>query len=337
MSSAKKSLTAAPRSGFQKALARLKARFSTTGILTLTGDSAKIAEMLKFTEKDVGKFERAFFQIDIDESGEIDYDEFMEFLGEERSPYSDAVIALVDESGTGCLKFNEFFRVVCIYSMYTQTQILEFCFQTFDKDGSGTIDEAEFLDMVRVINNADPTFPGNFKTALEEFDGNADGLISFREFKQIHHTFPLVMFPAFQLQDKMHLHVCGSAFWVRVMKEREKERLRNEYIDTHGCEPPLSTMDRLKQLICCGGKKKVVSGGPKRRKKKKDKKQKRKKKKKRGTRSLRNKNIKTDKQKITRTRISKKEMLMELKPTGPKVRHSKFQSEAKVHPYNGDW
>merc|ERR1711934_809958 len=119
------------------------------------------------------------------------------------------------------------------------------------------------------------------------------------------------------------------------MKAREKERLRNEYIDTHGCEPPLSAAERLKQLICaCCGKKKTVSSGPKRRKTKKNKKQKRKKKKKRGSRALRNRGKNNmDKQKITR--LSKK-MLMESSPGGPKVRASKFRGEAKVHPYNPD-
>lgn len=335
--SAGTSLTKAPRSSWQKAMTKLKAYFSATGTLQLTGDSAKIAEFLQFTEKDVGKFERAFFQIDFDESGQIDYDELMKFLELDRSPFSDSVIALVDETGEGSLKFNEFFRVVCIYSMYTQTDILQFCFQTFDKDGSGTIDEEEFLDMTRVINNADPTFPGNFKTALEQFDGNADGLISFREFNLIHHAFPLVLYPAFKLQDAMHERVCGRQFWVDAMKAREKERIRNEYIDTHGCEPPLTAMERLKKVLCCGGKKNVVKGGRKRTKRKKDKKQKRKKKKKRG--SVR-KRKKVDKQKITRTRMSKKEMLMEMnnkKPTGPRVRASKFGNNTKVVPYNDEW
>lgn len=322
-------------SGLQRRLKKLKTYFSAPGALPLTGDAAKIAEFLQFTKKDVAKFERAYFEIDFDETGEIDYDEFMKFVECDRSPFSDAVIALVDEAGSGTLRFNEFFRVVCIYAMYTQEQIMEFCFQTFDKDGSGTIDEPEFLDMVRVVNNADPDFPGNFKTALEQFDGNADGLISFREFKQIHHHFPLVLYPAFKLQNAIHENVGGTSFWVKVMKFREKERLRNEYIATHGCEPPLTWKDRLKRLFVCGRKKKqTYSSGSKRTKKKKDKAQKRKKAKKRGSKAKNR--SKMDKQKLTRTRVSKKEMLMTLKPSGPKVRASTFRS-AKVAPHNSAW
>ena len=43
--------------------------------------------------------------------------------------------------------------------MYGKDDILRFAFDTFDKDGSGTIDEKEFMDMAYMINNANPTFP----------------------------------------------------------------------------------------------------------------------------------------------------------------------------------
>mgnify|MGYP003886487975 CR=1 FL=1 len=103
--------------------------------------------------------------------------------------------------------------------MYKEEDIYEFVFQTFDKDCSGNIDEEEFLDLARTVNNAEvcyafvlrttdaliygveaatsanwppeknnylqPLFPGNFKTALEQFDQNDDGLIDFVEFKQV--------------------------------------------------------------------------------------------------------------------------------------------------------
>ena len=72
------------------------------------------------------------------------------------------VIALVDEEGTGTLDFNSFFRIVCLYCYFSEEDILNFCFQTFDKDASGQIDEEEFLDLARTVNNAEPLFPGSF-------------------------------------------------------------------------------------------------------------------------------------------------------------------------------
>ena len=57
------------------------------------------------------------------------------------------------------------------------------------------------------VNAANPTFPGNFATALEEFDQNDDGLIDFDEFQIINQRYPLVLFPAFHLQDRMQVYL----------------------------------------------------------------------------------------------------------------------------------
>ena len=44
------------------------------------------------------------------------------------------------------------------------------CFNAFDKDASGAIDEDEFVALTQGVNAGMPTFSGNFKRALEEFD-----------------------------------------------------------------------------------------------------------------------------------------------------------------------
>jgi len=42
--------------------------------------------------------------------------------------------------------------------MYKEDDIYDFVFSTFDKDGSGEIDEEEFLDLARTVNNAEVQF-----------------------------------------------------------------------------------------------------------------------------------------------------------------------------------
>jgi Ca2+-binding EF-hand superfamily protein len=61
------------------------------------------------------------------------------------------------------------------------------------------------------VNNAAPAFPSNFKKALTEFDVNDDGLIDYGEFKEIDRKFPLVLFPAFRLQDVMQRNTLGTS------------------------------------------------------------------------------------------------------------------------------
>jgi len=65
--------------------------------LPLKGISAELAQHLLFTNRELNEFQLAFDQIDLDGSKELDYDEFLEMLEERRSPYTDALFALVDD------------------------------------------------------------------------------------------------------------------------------------------------------------------------------------------------------------------------------------------------
>ena len=89
-------------------------------------------------------------------------------------------------------------------------------------------------------------FPGNFQTALEEFDQNDDGLIDFDEFQFLNRTYPLVLFPAFQLQDRIQRCTLGSKGWVVIQKRVAKSKYLIEYMRLHGGElPPESFFSKL--------------------------------------------------------------------------------------------
>lgn len=240
----------------------------------LLGDAGKIAEYLEFSMRDVDRIKIVFDDIDIDQSGEIDYDELLTFTEEPRSPYTDALMNMVDPEGTGVLNFSMFFRLIAMYCIYTQEDILQFVFQTFDKDSSGTLDEEEFMDLARTVNNADPLFPGNFKTALERFDVNEDGMLDYREFKGINRDFPMVFYPAFRMQDKWHKLCNGEQFWVDVAVNIQRRKYIEEYMLSHnGQLPPPTFKERMRRLFCCCCRKanrKFEAGGERRKRRKKD-------------------------------------------------------------------
>lgn len=182
-----------------------------------------------------------FDKIDIDGSGNIDYDEFFEAVGENRSPFTDKLFALIDLDGSGTIEFDEYVRVMATYCMFTKDEILRFCFECFDVDKSGTIDEKEFIELCKCINNAAPSFPTNFKKALEEFDVNEDGLIDYGEFVAIDHRYPLVLFPALRLQDTMQKNSLGESTWLQVIENYEESKRIEEYKATHGGRAPPDT------------------------------------------------------------------------------------------------
>ena len=65
---------------------------------------------------------------------------------------------MIDIDGSGTIEFDEYVRVLTTYCMFTKDDILRFCFECFDVDGSGTIDE-KVHGAVQNVNNANQTFP----------------------------------------------------------------------------------------------------------------------------------------------------------------------------------
>jgi hypothetical protein len=73
-----------------------------TSRVVLTGPRAELAQHLVFTAKDLSQFQIVFDSIDLDETTTIDYDELLVFLEESRSPYTDALFAVVDQDQVCC-------------------------------------------------------------------------------------------------------------------------------------------------------------------------------------------------------------------------------------------
>lgn len=203
-----------------------------------------LARRLFLTPTHLRKLRAKFEAVDIDGSGSIDIDEFFEMIKEQRSPLTDALFALIDCDSTSSIDFDEFVRVICTYCMFTKEEILRFCFRYFDMDDSGSIDEKEYMTLARTVNNATPMFPANFQMALQQFDVNDDGLIDFQEFMEIDRRFPLVMFPAYRLQDRMQKATLGERSWLKIIETVNRHRKTAEYMATHnGQKPPVGCFE----------------------------------------------------------------------------------------------
>eukprot|EP00438_Fugacium_kawagutii_P028870 Skav207635 [mRNA] locus=scaffold1172:32876:36861:+ [translate_table: standard] len=68
--------------------------------------------------------------IDVDKSGAIDYEEFI-------------------QDGSGSIELKEFIVVLSRYTAAAKTEKLKFAFMMFDEDGSGLIDRRELVEMLR--------------------------------------------------------------------------------------------------------------------------------------------------------------------------------------------
>ena len=64
---------------------------------------------------------------------------------------------------------------------------------------------------------------------------------------EIDRRFPLVLFPAYRLQDRMQKETLGERTWLKVIETVNKQRKIAEYMATHnGQKPPMSCFES-----CC--------------------------------------------------------------------------------------
>ena len=92
---------------------------------------------------------------------------------------------------------------------------------------------------------ANPSFPGNFARAIREFDKNDDGLLDMSEFQEINRRYPLLLFPAFRVQDHFHRHTFGETGWMRIMENTAYKDFVEDYQSSHNGKKPRRNLKRI--------------------------------------------------------------------------------------------
>ncbi|KAJ8524631.1 hypothetical protein ON010_g16486 [Phytophthora cinnamomi] len=162
---------------------------------------------LKLTAKDLRVLYSRFSRYD-KESGTIDRSEFYTSIDEKHSEFGDAIFALIDEDNSGVLDFSEYVEALGKFCLLNKEDMLKFCFNVFDDDRNGTIEGEELTHLLEILHADEQT--SNMKHALKTFDFNGDGKIDFSEFKQLNAQFPSLLYPAFRIQQNMKIFTLGE-------------------------------------------------------------------------------------------------------------------------------
>ncbi len=102
-------------------------------------------------KSDVVKIAKAY---DIEESGKIVFEDFVEIMGKkysERDPIEEALKAfrLFDSEGKGKISLNDLKKVAKELGESLREEELIAMIEEFDRDGDGEIDEEEFLAIIK--------------------------------------------------------------------------------------------------------------------------------------------------------------------------------------------
>jgi len=146
-------------------------------------------ECTNFDSVEVRRLAKRFKKLDIDNSGSISPEEFMQLPELRSNPIVPRVINIFDKDNNGEIDFNEFIEGLSHFSVKSEKdEKLKFAFQIYDIDKDGYISSAELYNVLKqmVGNNLKETQLQQIvdKTMIYA-DSDGDGKISYDEFTKI--------------------------------------------------------------------------------------------------------------------------------------------------------
>lgn len=102
----------------------------------------------KIKPSQIKKVYKRFQEIDTDQSGAIEYEEFIVALEMEDTSVARQMFRVFDMDGSGRIELKEFIVVLSRYTSAAQSEKMKFAFMMFDEDGSGVIERHELVQML---------------------------------------------------------------------------------------------------------------------------------------------------------------------------------------------
>ena len=136
------------------------------------------------TKEETAKLQQVFIKLDINGDGKLQYDEILqgykEWYGEGAKEQVDRIFQLVDADNSGEIDFSEFVAATVDKSKLLQEDKLRLAFGYYDRDGSGEISIEEIREVLGVGKSISEEV---WQQLVREVDENGDGEVSFEEFK----------------------------------------------------------------------------------------------------------------------------------------------------------
>ena len=153
--------------------------------------------------------------------GFISLKEFLIHFDLDASPFSKRVFGVMDHDESGKVDFCEFVMTLYSYCTHDWHGLVDFAFDIVDKSHDDALSFAELRELIETVygHELDETC----EQVLAKIDKNHDDQLSRAEFHCQSRKFPVLLFPAFHIQDLLQEEVMGHRWW-----EKQCHRLRHD-------------------------------------------------------------------------------------------------------------
>ena len=154
------------------------------------GNGTSLPKVEGFSAEEVARLQKRFQKLDLDHSGSISVGEFLSCPGLKNNPLVKRVVDVFDSDLNGEVDFKEFVHGLAQVADPGQTREkkLSFLFRIYDMDRDGYISNGELFQVLKLMtgkNLADAQLQEIVDKTILYLDKDADGKISFEEFKQV--------------------------------------------------------------------------------------------------------------------------------------------------------
>eukprot|EP01134_Creolimax_fragrantissima_P002807 CFRG2807T1 len=142
----------------------------------------------QFSAVELKRLKRRYERLDADKNGKISSEEFMQLPELANNPLVERIIATIDTDNSGDVDFQEFIMALSIFIRGDKESKLKFAFRIYDMDGDGFISNGELYAVLKMMvgsNLQDTQLQQIVDKTIMYSDQNGDGKISFEEFCQV--------------------------------------------------------------------------------------------------------------------------------------------------------
>lgn len=128
-------------------------------------------------------------------------------------PYLQRLFSLVSRTTPGRLFFEDYLAGISTFCLMNSEAVLRFVFEWLDTDGDERITQEDIRVAAHYAHpqSQQKTFFHNFLPGLERYGGEE---MDFEGFRKLSTHLPFLVWPAYELQEKLRQINLGEEFWM---------------------------------------------------------------------------------------------------------------------------